>query len=160
MHKLRALPLTGERFAPFGDVIEARPDRKEVMNNARFDRYVDLAKLDTQGGRACISIARSRSATRLPYGVDMLERHPDGSQAFIPLGGFAFVVAVAPAAESFDPGDVVAFVSNGQQGINYHRGVWHMPMIALADGQDFLIIDRNAAGCDEQYLDRPILLSI
>lgn len=160
MYELRALPLTGERFAPYGDVIETRLDRKQGMNSARFDRYVDLASLDTQNGRACISIARSRSATRLPYCVDMLERHPDGSQAFIPLGGFAFVVAVAPPTESFETGDVVAFVSNGQQGVNYHRGVWHMPMIALEDSQEFLIIDRDGAGCDEQHLDRPILLSI
>lgn len=160
MHELRALPLTSARFAPFGDVIETRSDRRQVMNSARFDRFVDLADVDTQDGEVCVSIARSRSATRLPYRVDMLERHPDGSQAFVPLGGFVFVVVVAPAAATADSTDIVAFVTNGRQGINYRRGVWHMPMIALEDDQEFLIIDRSGAGCDEHHLARPVLLSV
>lgn len=160
LRELCALPLTGERFAPFGDVIEARSDRRQAMNSSRFDRFADLAEIDTQDGAPCVSIARCRTATRLPYCVDMLERHPDGSQAFVPLGGFAFVVAVAPAAESFEPEDIVAFISNGRQGVNYRRGVWHMPMIALQDGQEFLVIDRAGAGCDESYLDQPVLLGV
>jgi len=156
---LVALPLTAERFAPFGDVIEARNQNRQAMNEARFERFNDLAGIDLDGGRPCLSIVRCRTPTALPYRVDMLERHPNGSQAFVPLSGFSFLIVVAPPAQSVDVDDVVALVSNGHQGINYRKGVWHMPMIALERGQQFLVIDRSAAGCDEFFLDPPIMVS-
>jgi ureidoglycolate lyase len=162
---LTALPLTQERFAPFGDVLEALADNKQAMNSARFERFCDLADVDVgndSGGRTSISIARSRSATALPYRVDMLERHPDGSQAFMPLANFQFVVVVAPAGESVDMQELAAFVSNGRQGINYHKGVWHMPMIAMQEGQEFLIIDRagDSDNCDEYFPGKTIMVDI
>ena len=167
---LVALPLTAERFSPYGDVIEAVATQKQAMNNARFERFNDLAAVDVgvaTGGRTAISIARCRTATSFPIPLDMLERHPDSSQTFMPLSRFAFVVVVAPAGESVDPGEIAAFVSNGRQGINYHKGVWHMPMVATQPGQEFLVIDRGidhgddkAKGpdCEEYYLAEPILL--
>lgn len=161
---LRALPITTERFAPFGDVIAAFPERKDAMNAARFERFDDLAAIDVAddgAGHPAISIARSRSATPLPYRFDRIERHPLGSQAFIPLTPFRFVVVVAPAGEAVERGDLRAFVTNGQQGINYRRGVWHMPLIALEAGQDFLIVDRAGPGnCEERVLDRPLTLLV
>ncbi len=162
---LKALPLTAERFAPFGDVLEATAPRKQVMNNGRFERYRDLAQVDmgdNAGGRPSISIARSRTATALPYRLDMLERHPNGSQAFMPLGNFPFIVVVAPAGESVDAEEIAAFVTNGKQGVNYHKGVWHMPMIAMQSGQEFLIVDRaeESAMSDEHYLGDPILVEL
>ena len=163
---LRAVPITAERFAPFGDVIAAFADRKETMNAARFERFDELAAVDVaagEGAHAAISIARSRAATALPYTFDMVERHPLGSQAFVPLAPFRFVVVVARPGESVGPSDLRAFVTNGHQGINYRRGVWHMPLIALESGQDFLIVDRaGGAGnnCEERVLERPITLTI
>jgi ureidoglycolate lyase len=96
----------------------------------------------------------------LPYRFDMIERHPLGSQAFVPLHGQRFVVVVAPAGESADIGDLQAFVTNGHQGINYHRGVWHMPLIALEAGQEFLIIDRAGKdpNCEERVLAERVTL--
>jgi len=90
----------------------------------------------------------------------MVERHPLGSQAFIPLAEFPFVVVVAPPGESVARGDLCAFVTNGKQGINYHRGTWHMPLIALEAGQRFLVIERGGdeSNCDEHSLAEPILL--
>ena len=163
--KLTALPLTLERFAPYGDVLEALAINKQAMNNARFERFCDLADVDVgseSGGRTSISIARSRSATALPCRVDMLERHPDGSQAFMPLANFKFVVVVAPPGESVDSQELAAFVSNGRQGINYRKGVWHMPMIALREGQEFLIVDRagDSDNCDEFYPGNTIMVDI
>jgi ureidoglycolate lyase len=162
---LTALPLTRERFAPFGDVLETLAGNKQAMNSARFERFCDLADIDVgseSGGRASISIARSRSATALPYRVDMLERHPDGSQAFMPLANFQFVVVVAPAGESVDLQELAAFVSNGRQGINYHKGVWHMPMIAMQEGQEFLIVDRagDSDNCDEYFPGKTIMVDL
>jgi len=154
-------PLTSERFAPFGDVIESVVDRTAAMNAERFERFDDLCKLDmADDGRVAVSIARCRVATALPYRLDMVERHPLGSQAFVPLGPSRMIVVVAPPEESVEASDLRAFVTNGRQGINYHRGTWHMPLIAFASGQEFLIIDRAAdqPNCDMHSLDEPVML--
>ena len=154
-------PLTSERFAPFGDVIESVVDRTAAMNAERFERFDDLCKLDmSDDGRVAVSIARCRVATALPYRLDMVERHPLGSQAFVPLGPSRMIVVVAPPEESVEASDLCAFVTNGRQGINYHRGTWHMPLIAFASGQEFLIIDRAAdqPNCDMHSLDEPVML--
>ncbi len=158
---LTPLPLTSERFAPYGDVIESVMDRKAAMNAARFERFDDLCAIDmSDNGRVAVSIARCRAITPLPYRIDMVERHPLGSQAFIPLTPCRLIVVVAPPGESVEAADLRAFVSNGRQGINYHRGTWHMPLIAFDQGQEFLIIDRAADGpnCDEHSLDETVTL--
>lgn len=160
---LRPVPITAQNFRPYGDVIEASPATRVGMNGARFERFNDLAGVEIgagSGGRACISIARCNSATALPYRFDMVERHPLGSQAFVPLGRFSFVVVVAPAGESVDLSALRAFVTNGSQGVNYRAGVWHMPLIALEEGQEFLVVDRGGEGnnCDERPLGVPVTL--
>ncbi len=160
-HTIKPLPLTRERFQPFGEVIEARDAQREAMNAARFERFDDLCNVDPGAdGRVCVSVARCRSATRLPYRFDVVERHPRGSQAFVPLSSVKFVVVVAPAGESVEPDDLRAFVTNGRQGVNYRRGTWHMPLIAFETGQEFLVIDRaaDAPNCDEHTLDDSVLL--
>ncbi|MEQ8206092.1 MAG: ureidoglycolate lyase [Woeseia sp.] len=160
---LEPLPLTAERFAPYGDVIGATASERSSMNEARFERFDDLAQLDIDesgDGHVAVSIVRSRTATVLPYRFDMIERHPLGSQAFIPLTGFRFIVVVAKAGESVDVADLQAFVTNGAQGINYHRGIWHMPLIALAENQDFLLIDRAGSthNCEQLVLSDAAIL--
>lgn len=160
---LKPLPITPERFAAYGDVITTSNAARAAMNEARFERFDDLAKIDVDArgdGRVAISIAKSRTATTLPYRFDMVERHPLGSQAFIPLTRFSFIVVVAPAGESVDAADLEAFVTNGSQGINYHRGTWHMPLISLAAGQEFLIVDRagSAHNCEECVLSDAVVL--
>jgi len=160
---LKPKPLTAERFAPYGDVIAAGEGLRSAMNAARFERFDDLAAVDIDAkddGHVRLSIARSRSATALPYRFDLVERHPLGSQAFVPLGGFAFVVVVAPPAAGVEAEDLEAFVTNGRQGVNYRRGTWHMPLIALASGQEFLVVDRggSAPNCDEHVLADAVVL--
>ena len=78
---LRPVPISTERFAPYGDVIHAAPAAVQAMNDARFERFDDLAKVDVDqadGGRVAISIARSKTPTTLPHRFDMVERHPLG----------------------------------------------------------------------------------
>ena len=154
-------PLTSERFAPYGDVIETTIKRAAAMNAARFDRVDDLCEIEmSDSGRVAVSIARCRIAASLPHRIDMVERHPLGSQAFVPLTPCRMIVVVAPPEEGVEASDLRAFVSNGRQGINYHRGTWHMPLIAFDAGQEFLIIDRadDAPNCDEHSLDEPVML--
>ena len=90
----------------------------------------------------------------------MVERHPHGSQAFIPRGEARLVVVVAPAGESVDADELRAFVTNGRQGINYHRGTWHMPLIGFDEGQEFLVVDRagDTPNCEEHWLETPVML--
>jgi len=159
--ELRPLPLTRERFAPYGDVIESG-SVAATMNDARFDRYDDLCGVDIEGGDVAISIARSRTPSELPYRVDVVERHPLGSQAFVPLSACRMIVVVAPPGESVDVADLRAFETNGRQGINYRRGTWHMPLIAFEPGQRYLVIDRkldpSQPNCDIHSLDEPVML--
>ena len=107
-----------------------------------------------------MSVTRCRTPTSLPLRVDMVERHPLGSQAFVPLTPCRMVVVVAPPGESVSPEELRAFVSNGRQGINYHRGTWHMPLIAFEAGQEFLIVDRrpDTGNCEQHELDAVVML--
>jgi ureidoglycolate lyase len=160
---LTPLPLTAERFAPYGNVVEAAPASHAPMNEQRFERFDNLVDIDVDAlndGHVGVSIARCRMPTRFPYRVEMVERHPLGSQAFIPLQRFSFIVVVGPAGESIEATDLRAFVTNGRQGVNYHKGVWHMPLIALESGHDFLVIDRVGEGpnCDQVFLSETVTL--
>ena len=157
---LQPAPLTRERFMIYGEVIEASLAHGSVMNDARFDRFDDLCDIDIVDGEVAVSIARSRTESVLPYRIDMVERHPLGSQAFVPLSPCRMIIVVGPPAESVAPEDLRAFETNGKQGINYRRGTWHMPLIALESGQQFLVIDRagEGANCDQHILDEPVML--
>lgn len=160
---LKPVPLSAERFAPYGNVIGPGSIDRSTMNEARFERFDDLAEIDIDNsgdGHVAVSIAHSRAATVLPYRFDRIERHPLGSQAFIPLTRFKFIVVVAEAGESVAVDRLQAFVTDGTQGINYRRGTWHMPLISLAADQDFLIVDRagSARNCEERVLSDAVVL--
>ena len=129
------------------------------MNEARFERFDDQCSVNINGDVA-ISVTRCRTPTALPLRVDMVERHPLGSQAFVPLTPCRMVVVVAPPGEGVNASDLRAFVTNGKQGINYHRGTWHMPLIAFDAGQEFLIIDRGGdePNCEQHMLDETVML--
>jgi len=148
---LVAESLTAGAFAAFGDVVEAR-GRSGLINNGTTRQFGDLAGIDVaaEGGRPCVSSYRA-TPYPLPLAIHMLERHPLGSQLFMPLSGERFLVVVAPPAAVPDQGAVRAFVTDGHQGVNYRRGTWHHPLIALAGTGEFLVIDRAGPGsnCDE-----------
>lgn len=160
--RISPLPLSRERFAPFGDVIATAASGALPMNNARFDRFDGLATIDcADAGRraAKISMVRSRTPSRLPHRIELVERHVLGSQAFIPLGGTKFIVVVALPGETVEPEDLCAFVTNGSQGVNYHRGTWHMPLIATEPGCEFVVIDRAGSdNLEERFFDKPVVL--
>ena len=158
---LRPEPLSSQRFAPYGDVIEAAHDKSSPMNAARFERFDDLCNVDIgEGGHLAMSLTRCRTPTALPLRVDIVERHPLGSQAFVPLQPCRMVIVVAPPGESVEASDLRAFVTNGRQGFNYHRGTWHMPLIAFHAGQEFLVVDRGGEepNCEEYTLDDVVML--
>lgn len=151
-----ASPLTREAFAPYGDVIETSDRDSFMINSGQTERFHDLAKLETDiEGKVIVSIFRAEP-TVFPLTISMLEKHPLGCQAFIPLNKEQFLVVVADANNPSQVETVKAFLSNGNQGINYHRNVWHHPVIALNRQTDFLVIDRSGPGnnCEEYYFDQ------
>ncbi|WP_035585326.1 ureidoglycolate lyase [Halomonas sp. TG39a] len=152
MLELKAEPLTADAFAPFGDVIDARTSASFPINAGRTQRHHDLAKVETQGENAhtLINIFVSQPIT-LPLELTFLERHPQGSQAFMPLHQERFIVVVAPAGENIDPAYVRAFVTDGRQGVNYRAGTWHAIQSVLEREGEFLVVDRGGDGnnCDE-----------
>jgi ureidoglycolate lyase len=164
MRKLIIEPLSKEAFAPFGDVIETEGSEYFMINNGSTRRYHNLAEVETAqpDDKAIISIF-SAEALEMPLTVRMLERHPQGSQAFIPLLGNPFLIVVAPVGDVPDSELVQAFLSNGKQGINYHRGVWHHPVLTIEKRDDFLVVDRSGSGnnCDEYFFteDAQLLLN-
>lgn len=143
-------PLDRESFAPFGDVIETADDKAFAINAGTTVRHEDLAAIDVteNGGRPVISIFESRPFG-FPIEIAELERHPLSSQAFVPLDPHPFAVVVAPAGEGVDAKDIRAFLTDGVQGVNFRRGVWHHPVIVTVPMR-FLVIDRGTAepNCD------------
>ncbi|BEU21285.1 ureidoglycolate lyase [Paraburkholderia sp. 22B1P] len=146
MKALAIEPLTREAFAPFGDVIELEGAKQIPINLGTTIRYHDLAKVDVtdEGGRTLVNLFRGQPRA-LPFEITMMERHPLGSQAFIPLNDKPYLVVVAPAGE-LDESKIRAFVTSGWQGVNYAKGVWHHPLLALGEVSDFVVVDRGGDG--------------
>ena len=144
-------PLTRAAFAPFGEVIETAHAESRLVNDGNARRFHDLAAIDVAegGGRPLLNIFRARPLAP-PIPIRLMERHPLGSQAFVPLGSRPFLVVVAPPGEAVAPEALRAFRAEDGQGVNYRRGVWHHPLLALGGESDFLVIDRGGPGenCD------------
>ena len=152
MRTIRTEPLTAEAFAPFGDVLAATGDFR-LINAGLCRRHHDRATLDFgPEGRAGISIFNAVPRA-LPYEFDLIERHPEGSQAFLPMHALPFLVIVAtdPAATPR------AFVTDGAQGINLHRGTWHGVLTPLHAPGLFAVVDRIGAtpNLEEHRFDTP-----
>jgi len=149
---LRVEALTPDAFAPFGEVIEAASAQSVyLINEGTAQRFHALAQIDTgaEGGAAIISLFRAQPRA-LPFTVRLLERHPLGSQAFMPLSPYPYLIVVGSSADAAPR----AFLAQPGQGINLHRGVWHHPLLALQASSDFLVIDRAGDGdnCEEAML--------
>ncbi|MCG7522649.1 ureidoglycolate lyase [Ruegeria sp. Ofav3-42] len=141
---LKLRPLTADAFAPYGDVIDVAGDVDKYINQGKCARYHDRAALDFQNGRAGISVFQSE-AFSLPIKLEMVERHPEGSQAFLPLSDKPFVVVVAPDQDG-TPGQPIAFKTGPGQGVNYHRNTWHGVLTPLHAPGLFAVVDRIGAG--------------
>jgi ureidoglycolate lyase len=153
-------PLTAAAFAPFGEVIEpAAATQRFPINAGSAERFHALAQIETDpAGHALISLVRAQPQC-LPITVVMLERHPLGSQAFVPLDpAVRYLVVVAESADATPR----AFLASGGQGVNYRRGAWHHPLLALDRVSDFLVLDRGGAGdnCEEVSLLQVWLLDV
>lgn len=144
---LTAAPLTREAFAPFGDVLDTDWNNSFPINAGMTERFHDMAKVEATGpeGKVIISIFRGKPYD-FPLKLGMVERHPFGSQAFMPLSPAPFLVVVCPDEGTKGPGAPQAFLTAPGQGVNYHRNVWHAVLTPIGAPQDFLVVDRGGAG--------------
>ncbi|MEM6941302.1 MAG: ureidoglycolate lyase [Pseudomonadota bacterium] len=137
-------PLTARAFASFGDVLDASGTPDLMINQGRCGRYHDRASLDFADGKAGISLFQSAPCA-LPLELDLVERHPLGSQAFIPMSADPFLVIVA-ADRNGAPDVPRAFQTGPGQGINFHRGTWHGVLTPLHAPGLFAVVDRIGPG--------------
>ncbi len=153
---LIAPAINAESFAPYGDLMAPDAVTQLACNQGRGLRYHDMApQLDVadEAGRAGVSIYHI-VASSLPFQIQVMERHPLGSQAFFPMSQHArYLVVVAPAGD-FDENQMQAFIVTGALGVNYGKGVWHLPIVALDQALDFIAVDRigNGYNLDEVTL--------
>lgn len=157
MSPARALiiePLSAEAFAPFGDVISQPTSGGIPSNQDTAVRYENLANLDlnAEAGVASISLYHVQPAI-FPLRIQKLERHPLSTQMFVPMGGDPFLVVVAGDADGAPQrASVRAFLTNGRQAVNYGRGVWHHPLIALGRSASFIMVGRRGPGQNFRFI--------
>ena len=164
MIELIAKPLTAKAFLAFGDVVDIENASKTFsMNYEMATRYYDLADIDVNdnGGKTCVSLVKSK-AVKLPFEAKLMEYHPFGSQLFHPLGNIPFLILVAPPAEKLVSDKLELFISNGMQGVNYRKGVWHHYLIPLQEDSDFIVVDHKADdnNCVETELDTKVVFKL
>ena len=140
MHTLNTEPLTPQSFAPFGDVLDATGDHR-LINQGQCRRHHNRATLDFTNATPGISIFHAE-ARSLPYTLTMIERHPLGSQAFIPMTQHPFLIITATDPHSKPR----AFLTNGAQGINLATGSWHGVLTPLTAPGLFAVVDRIGDG--------------
>ncbi len=155
-------PLTHEAFAPFGQVIEIGEHAHHYpINGGMTERYHDLAQIELGGenSRPLISLFRAQPYT-LPLHMRLMERHPFGSQAFMPLSSHPFLIIVAHD-ENGVPGPPLAFRTAPGQGVNLGINVWHGLLTPLEAVSDFIVIDRGGPGnnLEEHFFPEPLIVA-
>jgi ureidoglycolate lyase len=151
-------PMDAASFASFGDVLTLKSKPDKMINQDMCGRHHDLAKLDFTDGQAGISLFDA-VPRQLPYTLDMMERHPLGSQAFIPLHEHGFLVIVAPDMGG-KPGEPLAFLTAPRTGINIYKNTWHGVLTPLQAPGMFAVIDRigNSKNLEEYWLDEKYII--
>ena len=156
---ITAKPISAQAFAPYGDLIQVDGTPDKLINQGLCGRHHDKARLDFGDGRAGISLFDAQ-ARQFPHIVEMVERHPDGSQAFIPVSGVPMIVVVADDQDG-TPVNLQAFVTAPGQSINLLRGVWHGVLAPLGSGGQFIVVDRIGDGpnLQEHWFETPYMVT-
>ena len=143
---IKPIPITKENFSKFGDMISTENIKPLEINNGYAKRFDGIATIDTsnKNGETTISIFSALKRS-FPMEIDMMEKHPLGSQAFIPMKETIFLTLVAPVGEKPEIDKIQSFIVPKGKGVNYKAGVWHFPLIATED-MDFLVVDRKGKG--------------
>jgi len=144
IYELQTQPLTTNAFRAFGEIIDATGEPDKIINQGLCGRYHDLAKLDFTSGKAGISVFNAE-ARSLPFKLEMMERHPEGSQAFIPMHQYPYLIIVSHYKNGV-PDTPISFISKPGQGINIFKNTWHGVLCPLHSPGLFAVIDRIGEG--------------
>tara|TARA_Y100000590_G_scaffold257670_1_gene289380 strand:- start:3062 stop:3556 length:495 start_codon:yes stop_codon:yes gene_type:complete len=144
--KIKPTKITKKKFSKFGDLIYTKKRKPIIINNGYAKRFHDLGQINTSSkkGNTIISIFSAKKRS-FPMKIDMMEKHPLGSQAFIPMKETTFLVFVAPKGKKPNINKIKSFIVPKQTGINYKPGIWHFPLISKKN-MNFLVIDRKGKG--------------
>lgn len=143
---LKAETLTKEAFAPFGEVIEKEGSKSFAINNGKCIRHDALATADIEGENASVVVSIfAGQPYALPHKVELVERHPLGSQAFYPLGSHSWLVIVCDD-EDGQPVNPKCFLASADQGVNLNKNIWHGVLTPLNEPSDFIVVDRAGEG--------------
>ncbi|MFP1643265.1 ureidoglycolate lyase [Pontitalea aquivivens] len=153
-HCLKAVPISQDAIAGLAELIEASGAPDKLINQGLCGRYHDRASLDIEG-EIGISVFRSVSFS-MPFKMKMMERHPHGSQAFLPMQEGDYLVVLAEDKDGA-PGMPRAFIAGAGQGVNIGRNVWHGVLCPLSDPGIFMVVDRvtNSPNLEEHWFDEP-----
>jgi len=139
-------PITKENFSKFGDMITTENIKPLEINNGYAKRFDEIAKIDTSSGNGETTISIFSALKRsFPMKIDMMEKHPLGSQAFIPMKETTFLTIVSPEGDKLNLEKIESFIVPKGIGVNYKTGIWHFPLISTED-MDFLVVDRKGSG--------------
>ena len=146
MKVIKAKKITKKNFSKFGQIIDTSKKNPININNGYAKRFDNLINVDTskKRGKAIVSIFNAKKR-KFPMKIDMMEKHPLGSQAFIPMEDTKFLVFVAPKGGKPNINKIQSFIVPRQTGINYKTGIWHFPLISMKN-MNFLVVDRNGKG--------------
>ena len=135
-----------KNFKKFGDLISTKKSKPININNGYARRFDNLCKINTslKKGNAIVSIFSAKKR-KFPMEIKMMEKHPLGSQAFIPMKETTFLVLVAPKGLRPNIKKIESFIVSKQTGVNYKPGIWHFPLISKKN-MNFLVIDRKGKG--------------
>jgi len=160
MHRIPIELLTKAAFSPFGEVIETDFVDAIVINEGFALRVNNLAQIDVAADAGAVDISLFvAKARQRPIKVRIMERHPLGSQMFLPLQERSWLILVC--VDPLIPASYRAFEASGRQGVNYARNTWHHPLLVLYDDERFLVVDRKGPGnnLEEVRVDDPIELA-
>ena len=144
--KIKPKKISKKNFKKFGQLIDTSKKKYFEINNGYAKRYDNLGKINTltKKGKTIVSIFSAKKRS-FPMKIDMMEKHPLGSQAFIPMKETVFLSFVAPEGDKPDLNRVEAFIIPKGIGVNYNPGIWHFPLISTED-MNFLVVDRKGEG--------------
>ena len=140
---IKPVKINRSNFSVYGDLISTSDINPIDINAGYAKRFDNLANLNTSkdNGKAIVSIFSALKRT-FPMKIDMMEKHPLCSQAFIPMKETSFLCFVAPPGKFPEINKIQSFIIPPKTGINYRPGIWHFPLISTED-TDFLVIDRK-----------------
>ena len=143
---IKPVSITKDNFSQFGDVISTKDIKPIEINNGYAKRYDGIANLNTSKDNGVTTVSIFSALKRnFPMKIDMMEKHPLGSQAFIPMKETTFLAFVAPNGDKPDLNKIEAFIIPLGIGVNYKPGTWHFPLISTED-MNFLVVDRKGPG--------------